>query len=131
MAFAKKLDFLMSERQLNQKQLAEAIGKSKSAVSQYLSGQAVPRKTVIEKIAEALDCTVEWLLDNEEAVSDNVGVRNVTVAQCAQILGKSQQFVRVGLQQGTAPFGYAVRTKNRYSYHISRKKLMEYVGEAS
>lgn len=42
-------------------------------------------------------------------------------------LGKSEQFIRVGLQTQRLPFGTAVFMK-RWSYHISPKKLAEYVG---
>lgn len=54
--------------------------------------------------------------------------QNITIAECARILGKSEQFVRVALQQGIAPFGFAVKNKSEYSYHISPKLLAEYVG---
>lgn len=51
------------------------------------------------------------------------------VAECAQILGKSQQFVRIGLQRGILPFGYAVKMSTRWTYHISEAKVYEYVGK--
>jgi len=53
--------------------------------------------------------------------------RNMT--QAAKMLGKSRQFVRVALQRGIAPFGFAVKLSGeRFSYHISPKKLNEYIG---
>jgi len=54
---------------------------------------------------------------------------NVTIKEAAELLGKSQQFVRIGLQQSVLPFGYAIKMSGRYTYHISRKKLEEYLGE--
>lgn len=49
--------------------------------------------------------------------------------EAARIMGVSQQFVRVGLQQGILPFGCAIQiTKKKYTYFISRAKLAEYVG---
>lgn len=54
---------------------------------------------------------------------------NVSVLEAARIMGVSQQFVRVGLQQGILPFGCAIQiTKKKYTYFISRTKLAEYVG---
>ena len=55
--------------------------------------------------------------------------QRVTVAEAARILGKSQLWVREGLKQGRLPFGTAVRIRSgkSYSYHISTKKLREYV----
>ena len=129
MSFAKRLNQALCERQMSQTELADAIGKGRSSVSQYLSGRSVPRAETQEKIAEVLECTVEWL--NSEVASDDTtdnGLRNVSVAEAAKILGKGEEFVRVALQRGVVPFGFAVRNKTRWSYHISPKKLNEYIG---
>ena len=119
----------MDEKEISQTELAARIGKGKSSVSQYLSGKNIPKADVQEKIAEVLDCTVEFLnQDMVEADDQVVDSKNISVAECARILGKSEQFVRIALQQGIAPFGFAVRNKSVYSYHISPKKLKEYMG---
>ena len=52
---------------------------------------------------------------------------NLSVKETAALLGKSQQFVRCGLQYGILPFGYAVKMSSRWTYHISSKKLFEYI----
>lgn len=54
----------------------------------------------------------------------------MTVKEAAKILGKSEQFVRIGLQRGILPFGYAVQMSSKYTYHISEAKLYEYLGKA-
>lgn len=127
--FAERLNQAMVERQVSQKELAAAIGKGKSSVSQYLSGRSVPRPDVQKQIADFLDCTVDWL-NSEVPASDHTerGLKNISVEQCAKLLGKSEQFIKVALQTGTAPFGFAVKNKTVYSYHISPKKLNEYIG---
>ena len=48
-------------------------------------------------------------------------------------MGKSEQFIRCGLQYKRFDFGFAVSTNSHkknatYSYHISPKKFMEYTG---
>ncbi len=53
---------------------------------------------------------------------------NVSIKEAAARLGKSQQFVRVGLQQEILPIGVAVKMSSRWTYHVSKKKLEEYVG---
>ena len=54
---------------------------------------------------------------------------NVTIAEASRLMGVSQQFVRVGLQKGIFPFGYAVQiSKDRYTYFISKSKFAEYTG---
>lgn len=50
------------------------------------------------------------------------------IKEAAQRLHKSEQFVRIGLQRGILPFGYAVKVSNKYSYHISRKQFNNYLG---
>lgn len=128
MSFAANLKQAMDDKQISQSELADAIDKGKSSVSQYLSGKNIPKKSVQAQIAEVLGCTVEFL-NREDSVleSCDMSVKNISVAECAKILGKSEQFVRVALQKGIAPFGFAVKNKSVYSYHISPKKLSEYI----
>lgn len=52
------------------------------------------------------------------------------VTECAKLLEKSPQFVRIGLQRGILPFGYAIQLSGRrYTYHISANKVYEYLGK--
>ena len=131
MSFASRLNQALAERQTSQTELAAAIGKGKSSVSQYISGKNVPKLEVQQQIADFLGCTVEWL-NSEVPVNDHTdkGLKYVSVEQCAKILGKSEQFIRVALQTGTAPFGFAAKNSSVWSYHISPKKLQEYTGQA-
>ena len=58
-----------------------------------------------------------------------MGNNNMTVTEAAELMGVSPQFVRVGLQKGVLPFGYAVKvSSNRYTYFISRQKFSESTG---
>ena len=56
--------------------------------------------------------------------------KNISVKEVARIMGKHEQFVRIGLQNGTLPFGVAEKLpgSSRYSYHISPKLFFEYIG---
>lgn len=48
----------------------------------------------------------------------------------ADALGISVQAVRVGLQKGVFPFGWAIKTsESKYTYAISPKLFEEYLGE--
>lgn len=53
---------------------------------------------------------------------------NIKVSDAAKILGKSEQFVRIGLQRNLLPIGTAVQMSNKWTYHISPKLLEEYTG---
>lgn len=52
----------------------------------------------------------------------------MSVNECARLLNKSPQFVRIGLQRGILPFGYAIKMSSKWTYHISDAKVYEYLG---
>lgn len=54
---------------------------------------------------------------------------NVTIKEASRRMGKSEQFIRIGLQRNKLPFGTAIKNKTKYSYYISRKLFDEYVGK--
>lgn len=68
------------------------------------------------------------MMENEK---ENIIIQkqSISVKKAARIMGKSEQFVRVGLQRGLLPFGIAIKMPNRqsYSYHISPNALYEYL----
>ncbi len=53
---------------------------------------------------------------------------NLPVAEAARLMNKNPQFVRVGLQRGILPFGYAVQTSSKWTYFISPVKFTEVTG---
>jgi hypothetical protein len=67
-------------------------------------------------------------LNSEDSDDGDIYLKNVPVVEAAKMLGISQQSVRIALQTGVAPFGFAVKNKTVFSYHISPKKLAEYIG---
>lgn len=52
----------------------------------------------------------------------------VPVSIVAKILGKTEQYVRIGLQQQRLPIGSAVKTSSQWTYHISYELLKNYIG---
>ena len=55
-------------------------------------------------------------------------IETISVEDAARILGKTAQFVRLGLQQERLPFGVAVRgSGNHYSYVIPKKKFLAWL----
>ena len=55
-------------------------------------------------------------------------MEKITIKQAAEIMQKSQQFVRLGLQRGKLPFGTAVKANKRCNYYISPKLFCDYTG---
>lgn len=59
------------------------------------------------------------------------GGRNVPVNVAARIMGKSPQFIRIGLQRGILPIGIAFKTSDcnmQYDYYISPRLLADFTG---
>ncbi len=54
----------------------------------------------------------------------------LTTAKVARILKKSDEFIRVCLQKGLFPFGYAVKLPGRkkYNYYINTEEFNKYIG---
>lgn len=50
------------ELKISQKQLAETTGLTEAGISRYISGQRLPRLDILLKIADALNCTLDYLL---------------------------------------------------------------------
>lgn len=136
MSFAKNLKSIMDEKNINQTDLSNLTGIGKPSLSQYLSGKNIPHRRRILEIATALGVTTQRLTvamqievcEQPEIISN----QKISIDEAARRLGKSQQFIRIALQNGVAPFGFATKgTGSTYDYHISPKLLNEYIGEKS
>lgn len=133
MSFSKNLKELMIQRNMSQKELCGLTGLSAASVSQYLSGvTGTPKQTTLKKIADALETSIPFLIGMTNEPDVDVGdfpCKKMTVEEAAKRLGKSEQFVRVSLQRGKAPFGFAVQmASGKWCYHISPKRFAEYQG---
>ena len=59
------------KRQISQLDLAKIIGVSQGAVSQWETGQSLPRAELLPKLAAALDCTIDELLSGNKENENN------------------------------------------------------------
>lgn len=57
---------LRVKQNLSQAELAEALGVTQGAVSQWETGLTMPTLPMLAKIAEVLHCTTDALLSGEE-----------------------------------------------------------------
>jgi transcriptional regulator with XRE-family HTH domain len=132
LSFAKNLKSVMQEQNLSQTDLSNLTGIGSSSLSQYLLGQHIPYKRRIAQLANALGVSVARLTatgPGAEEAPPIISHQKISVAETARRLGKSQQFIRVSLQRGIAPFGFATKVSgNAYDYHISPKLLDDYIG---
>lgn len=128
--FGENLKTLMAERGVSQSELSKMTGIGKPSISQYLSGKNTPSPKNIKTIADALECPIDFfaLATRKVTPPELATLKNVSIAEAADRMGKSKQFIRVALQNGIAPFGFAVKVSgDKWSYHISPMKFENYL----
>lgn len=54
--------------------------------------------------------------------------RTISVKDASKLMGKSEQFIRVGLRNNRLPFGVAVQLSSQWTYYISPKLFYDYIG---
>lgn len=133
MSFGERLKKAMHELNINQAQVVGLIGKSKGSVSMYLSNQVVPPSKAQEEIALALGLAPDYFEQDEERerkLIKNAGaISTISVADVASLMHMGVSTIRLGLQQGVFPWGYAVKTsENRWSYFINAKRFADIEG---
>ena len=85
--------------------------------------------TLIKQCMNVEEYNIKELLCNFETYKeDTEKVKNMTVKEVAIEMGKSESFVRIGLQRGTLTFGVAEKLSSKYTYYISPEKFYEYIG---
>lgn len=127
--YGTRLKEALKTREMQQKDLVDLTGLSKSGISQYISGKSVPPYEVQETIARALDLYTQWFFE-EEAIPDSSDekIRNYRVNLAAKVLGQSPQTVRETLEQGRVTWGYATETNTgKFTFHISFRGLADYM----
>ncbi|MBS4534472.1 helix-turn-helix domain-containing protein [Clostridium sp. D2Q-14] len=60
--FKKRLQTLLEERNMNQKELAKQSGVTEVTISRYINGSRKPRIEIVNKLAEVLNTTTDYLL---------------------------------------------------------------------
>ena len=75
---------------MTQEQLAERIGKTRSAVSQYESGKIVPRMGVVEDLANALMVNKNEIIGTEPVYNGLTGEESELVSLFRKLNGKQR-----------------------------------------
>lgn len=99
----------MRKQGYNQALLAEKVGCSPSAISNYCRGKNVPTLEIAQKI--------DVVLGADEMF--------ITVEEAASKMHVSEDFIREGLKSKTLPIGWEVNGE----YYISPKLFEQYIGD--
>lgn len=59
----KNLRIIREKRNINQLKLALDIGITQESISKYENGNAFPSKDILVKLADYLNCSIDYLLD--------------------------------------------------------------------
>lgn len=113
-----RLDQLLTERAMTQKQLSEVSGVPASSLSEYMSGKCAPRANALQRLADALQTTPEDLCSPAKRSRWRISVKEA--AACMDV---PPSFIKRGLQTGALSIGSAVLCKERYRYFISPERL--------
>lgn len=127
--FAERLKNAMEKADMSQAELSLQAGASKAAISQYLSGKNTPGPDRIKALADATGVSFDYLMGYGDEPEVAPPIKKISVREAALCMGKSDQFIRVGLQRGLLPFGNAVPgTGEKWNYYINPTKFRDYVG---
>ena len=155
--FSGRLNMLLQQKNIKQIELVrmaeeKGIKLGKSHISQYVSGKTVPRKEILQFLAEALETDAEWLLSGKDSKNgekehnkierkeqvnsmrefkksaklDNVlyDVRGPVVEEAARMENEGMQVLKLNIGN-PAPFGF--RTPDEVIYDM-RRQLTECEG---
>jgi len=108
----------LKERKITQSELARMVGIGSCSISEYVRGEAIPRRETLRKINEALGVSLST-------------ARPITTREVAWYLGIGPSTLMRGMRAGKfAEIGQAVPTEsgNGYRYVFYPAKLKEYIG---
>lgn len=149
--FGIRLRTLLQEKEIKQIELVrlaeeKGIKLGKSHISQYVSGKTIPRKEILQFLADTLEVDAEWLLGKDkkeeilkvESEGDNMrefkkstkldnvlyDVRGPVVEEAARMEHEGTQVLKLNIGN-PAPFGF--RTPDEVIYDM-RRQLTECEG---
>lgn len=64
MKLNEKLEYLIARKRINKTEFAQSVGITYRAFFYYLTGNRKPRKDILKRMADKLDVTAEFLIDD-------------------------------------------------------------------
>lgn len=78
MKIGERIEKLLSEKGITQRDLAKRIGIDETTISRIITGERKPRSEVIANIATALHTTSDYLLGIEETQNEEFNINKIT-----------------------------------------------------
>lgn len=104
--FSERLQLVMAQKKMKQKDLASLLGVSENSMSAYKKGEAIPGTEKLASLSEELRVSLDWLLFGEGdmergkgvAVIDPIAYRLEVTARLFSELGASKDETREALK---------------------------------
>lgn len=100
MTWKTKVQNLMKEKSMNQKQLAKLSGISESSLSRYLHNDKRPRIDIVINIAKALRVETEYLLSEEDKSASPFNTIATAIARKGNMLTAQEKNQLIALILG-------------------------------
>lgn len=75
---SQRLKYIIDEKNIKQAELSRATGISRGAISNYVLGRYAPKSEIMQKLADALNCSVYWLRGYDVPME----IRDYSFAEC-------------------------------------------------
>lgn len=77
MEFKERLNQLMEDKNITQKELAKRINIDETAMSRYVNGSRTPRIDILANIAKEFDVSIEYLIGEDDRDYKYGEIKNV------------------------------------------------------
>lgn len=100
MSWKDKVNMLMSQRGITQKELSRLSGITESSISRYLHSNKRPRLDIVVNIAKALNVETNYLLDEEDKTVSAYNTISTAVARYGNELTAEEKTKLIALILG-------------------------------
>lgn len=101
-SIANRINDLLIQKHMSQKELAQQAGITESAISHYLKGDRVPRGVNLMRIARALDTSTDFLLFSDQSSNrdEDLKVVKTLIARNAPQMTKQEKLELMNILLG-------------------------------
>jgi transcriptional regulator with XRE-family HTH domain len=122
MSLGRKISQLRKLKDLTQGELAERLNIHQSMITRWERDQVQPKSSTLERLAKALDTSVEELFSGSEGVpSKKTSLRSLDNRRLAELLGQIHELDPVDQEALTAVLD-AMLTKSRIRSMVGERK---------
>lgn len=116
---ATKINYILKEKQLSQKDMLESCNLSKNAISSMLSRGSMLRADNLARIADYLDCSIDYLMGRTISHKERSSFSSDLISKFSSLLKDDQEEI-----------AHMINYKYE-QYQIKRKKLSSTSGSAT